>query len=154
MLFLLFQIGKDRYGLEASQITEVVPLVRLKRIPRAFPGIAGIFNYHGILVPVIDLSELALGCASETCLSTRIIVVNYQAHTKKGHVLGLMAERATEAIQLDPKTFSDLNVEVPDAPYLGPVARDAHGLIQWIEIKKLMPDALRDRLFQEIGEYV
>ena len=31
MLFLLFQLGRDRYALEASRVVEVVPLLVLQR---------------------------------------------------------------------------------------------------------------------------
>ena len=154
MLFLLFQIGKDRYGLEASQVVEVVPLVTLKKVPPAPPGIAGILNYHGVLVPVIDLSEMTTGKLSAPRLSTRIILVNYPIDAEEKHILGLMAEQATETIQLDPAVFSDPGIDVPEAPYLGPVARNARGLIQRIEVKKLIPDALRDRLFCQTEECV
>jgi len=47
MLFLLFQLGQDRYALEASRVIEVLPLVSLKRIPQAPRGVAGLFNYRG-----------------------------------------------------------------------------------------------------------
>ena len=61
MLFLLFQMGEDRYAIEATQVLEVLPLVNFKRIPGAPSSMAGVFNYHGTPVPLIDLSELALG---------------------------------------------------------------------------------------------
>jgi chemotaxis-related protein WspB len=153
MLFLLLQIGKDRYGLEANQVVEVVPLVSLKKIPRAQRGVAGIFNYHGTLVPVIDLSEVALGRASALQLSTRLILVNYPFGAGQKQVLGLMAENVTEAIQLDPAAFGDPGVDVPEAPYLGPVTRDRRGLIQRIDIEKLLPEDLRDQLFRQTREY-
>lgn len=153
MLFLLFQIGKDRYGLEASQIVEILPLVTLKEIPQAPRGVAGIFNYHGVLVPVIDLSELTTGHLSAARLSTRLILVDYPIDAEKPHVLGLMAEMATETVRLDPTAFNDVGIDVPEAPFLGPVAKDARGLIQRIEVKQLLPDALRDRLFRQTEEH-
>jgi len=153
MLFLLFQIGKDRYGLEASHVVEVVPWVDLKKIPQALAGVAGIFNYHGALVPVLDLSELAAGQSSARHLSTRIILVNYPFNTKENHVLGLIAEQATETAQFDVAAFDDPGVDAPKAPYLGPVAKDRRGLIQWIEVTKLLPKALRDRLFRATEEW-
>ena len=64
MLFLLLEIGSDRYALEADRIVEVLPLVAMKGIPHAARGVAGAFDYHGTAVPVIDLSELALGRAA------------------------------------------------------------------------------------------
>ena len=74
MLFFYVQTGSDRYALEAERITEVLPLVGLKKSIRAPPGIAGMLNYHGEFVPVIDLSELALGRPAPPRLSTRIIL--------------------------------------------------------------------------------
>ncbi len=61
MLFLLLQIGEDRYGMEADRVVEVIPPVRLKELPQAPRGVAGIFDYHGQLVPVLDLSDLSIG---------------------------------------------------------------------------------------------
>src|SRR6266403_5966949 len=81
MLFLLFQLGNDRYALEAKRVVEVVPLLALKRIPQAPRGVAGIFNYRGRPVPAVDLSELALGQPANERLSTRIIIIHYQDAT-------------------------------------------------------------------------
>jgi chemotaxis-related protein WspB len=58
MLFLIFQLGTDRYAIEAAQVAEVLPLVNTKNIPRAPLGVIGVFDYHGTPVPLIDLSEL------------------------------------------------------------------------------------------------
>ena len=38
MLFLLFQLGNDRYALDASRVVEVLPLVELKHLPLAPRG--------------------------------------------------------------------------------------------------------------------
>ena len=35
MLFLLFELGKDRYALDVRQIAAVLPLVGIKQIPKA-----------------------------------------------------------------------------------------------------------------------
>ena len=61
MLFLQFQIGSDRYALEASRVVEVIPLLGLKKIPHAPRGVAGMFNYRGEVVPALDLTALTSG---------------------------------------------------------------------------------------------
>src|SRR5580692_2688337 len=81
VLFLLFQLGHDRYALEASRVLEVLPLLELKKLPGAPRGVAGIFNYRGRPVPAVDLSEMTLGRPASERLSTRIIVVNYPDET-------------------------------------------------------------------------
>jgi chemotaxis-related protein WspB len=149
MLFLLFQLGKDRYALEASQVVEVLPLLNFKKIPRAPPGVAGAFNYRGAPVPVIDLSELTIGNPSRQRLSTRIVLVNYPLESGGRRILGLIAEHATETIHLEPTDFLSSGVTVDEATYLGPVAKDERGLIQRIEVKKLLTESVRGLLFRE-----
>jgi chemotaxis-related protein WspB len=152
MLFLLLQLGQDRYALEASEVVEVLPLLNFKKILRAPPGVAGAFNYHGTPVPVIDLSELTIGIPSRQRLSTRLVLVNYPLESGGRRILGLIAEHATETVRLEPTDFLNAGVTVDEAPYLGPVAKDERGLIQWIEAKKLLSESVRGLLFRESVE--
>ncbi|HXD01353.1 MAG TPA: chemotaxis protein CheW, partial [Verrucomicrobiae bacterium] len=132
MLFLLFQLGKDRYALQASRVLEVLPLVELRKIPDAPKGVAGIFNYRGRPVPAVDLSELTLGQPSDPRLSTRIVVINYPDEQGVLHPLGLIAEHATELIERDERQFLEPGHKLGGAPYLGPVLMDKRGVIQWV----------------------
>ena len=149
MLFLLFQLGDDRYALNASQVAEVLPLVSLKQIPQTPPAVAGIFDFRGNPVPVIDLSQMALGRPAQHRLSTRIILVNYPDSHGEKHFLGLIAERVTETMRGEPSDFVASGVDNDAAPYLGPVATDSRGVIQWVEVGQLLTPALRDLLFKQ-----
>src|SRR5690349_12976794 len=130
MLFLLFQLGKDRYALKALRIVEVLSLVELKRLPQAPKGVAGIFNYHGQPVPVIDMSELTLGCSAAERLSTRLILVHHPDSHGRNRLLGIIAEHVTQTVRLESHQFRDTGVQIGAAPYLGPVLMDALGPIQ------------------------
>ena len=147
MLFLLFQVGDERYAIQASRVAEVVPLLALQKLPQAPKGIAGIFNYRGRPVPALDLSELALGRPAIERLSTRIIIVNYGEAPGPARLLGLVAEQATEMLRKDPTDFVDPGVKLGLAPYLGPVLMDTRGPIHWINEQLLLPAAVRDLLF-------
>jgi chemotaxis-related protein WspB len=149
MLFLLFQLGKDHYALDAGQVAEVLPLVHIKRIPQTPRGVAGAVNYRGAPVPVIDLSELMLGRPAQKCLSTRVILVHYPDESGEKHLLGLIAERTIETLRRDPADFVASGVTNDGALYLGPMATDARGLIQWIEVHKLLPASVREVLFRQ-----
>jgi len=149
MLFLQFQLGKDRYALDSSQVVEVLPLLGIKQIPQAPAGVAGAFNYRGEPVPVIDLSQLALGRPARLHMSTRVIIVRHPDGDGAQHLLGLIAEKTTQTLRRDPKDFTDSGVGNDAAPYLGPVATDAEGLIQWIEVSKLLPASVREILFKQ-----
>jgi chemotaxis-related protein WspB len=147
MLFLKFQIGPEAYVLDTAPIVEVLPLVSIRRIPRTPAGVAGLFNYRGKSVPVIDLSELTLGRAARRHISTRLIVLRYGVH-----LLGLIVEQATETIQREPADFSASGIASGATPYLGPVTQHAGRLVQWIEVDKLLPASVSHVLFRQAEE--
>ena len=149
MLFLIFELGNDRYALDVRQIAEVLPLVSFKQVPRAPQAMNGLFNYRGAPVPVIDLTQLTLGRPSARRLSTRLVLVHYPADTGQTHLLGLVAERATQTARHEASDFVASGVTNTGAPYLGPVVTDARGLLQWIDVRTLLPPSFRDMLFKE-----
>ena len=149
MLFLIFELGNDRYALDVRQIAEVLPLVSFKQVPRAPQAMNGLFNYRGAPVPVIDLTQLTLGRPSARRLSTRLVLVHYPDHTGQTHLLGLVAERATQTARHEASDFVASGVTNTGAPYLGPVVTDARGLLQWIDVRTLLPPSFRDMLFKE-----
>jgi chemotaxis-related protein WspB len=152
MLFLTFQLGTDRYAIDAADVIEVLPLVHSKHIPHAPPGVAGIFDYHGAPVPLIDLAELALGKPSRRWMSTRIVLINYRQGSGESQLIGLLAEHATETLRRPEEDFKDSGLAVPGAPYLGPVLIDASGIVQRIEIRKVLSEAICSHLYAEPAE--
>ncbi len=147
MLFLLFQIGRERYALETANILEVVPLLTVKQLPGAPPGVAGIINYRGRPVPVLDLSEVLAGRVAEARFSTRIVMVRMQDEHRGTQCLGLIVENATSVLQQRAESFVNPGVNLLAAPYLGPVLMDERGSIQWIHEQRLLPDVVKERLF-------
>ena len=152
MLFVQFTLDQDRYVLDSSQIERMLPLAPLKIMPGAPAWVAGIFEYEGAPVPVIDLAALALGRHSHDRLSTRLALV-YYPHKSGADVemrrLGILLERATRTISFDASAFSPAGIEAADARYLGPLARDAEGLVQWVRIEHLLPEHVQAQLFTE-----
>ncbi len=147
MLFILFQLGNDRYALEAGRVVEVVPLLGLVPIPEAPQGVAGIFNYRGRPVPAVDLGALTLGRPASERFSTRIIIVNYPDSHGSNQLLGLIAEHATEVVRRHAKDFIDPGVKLGTAPYLGPMLMDGANAIRLFNEQRLLPEPVRHLLF-------
>lgn len=151
MLFVLFQAGHDRFALQAAHVVEIVPLLNLKKIHHAPRGVAGLFNYRGRPVPAVDLCELTTDQPAAERLSTRIIIVRYPDAAGTEHLLGLIAEQATELLRKEDADFTDPNVRIDSAPYLGPVIMDGQGSVQWVFEQRLLSDSVRDMLFAEMA---
>ena len=150
MLFLVFQAGGNWYALDASQAVEILPLVCWNPLPGAPAGVAGVFNYRGTPVPLIDLTERITQKASRAWMSTRIIVVSQGTELGNGtKLLGLLAEQVTETLRLSEDDFRHAAVAGSNAPYLGRIAVRPSGMIQRIEVRNLLPADVQKGLFQE-----
>jgi chemotaxis-related protein WspB len=147
-LFLLFRIGEERYALEAIEIAEILPRVKLKAIAQAPRWVAGIFAHRGEIVPVIDISALNSGEPAEARTSTRMVLVHYRHDDlHPAQLLGLILEQATETLRCPASDFKEYGLENRLAPWLGPVREDARGLLQWINVQELLSEPVRELLY-------
>lgn len=149
-LYLVIRLGADRYAIESSLVEEVVSLVRLKALPGAPAGVAGVMNYRSDAVPVIDLNFVALGEPTGQRIATRIVVVRYVPDSveRSPELLGLLVPEATETRRIDPDQFVDAGMATDGAAYLGPVLTTPDGVIQHVAIDALLTPELCDALFR------
>lgn len=147
MLMLLFQLGNNRYAIPAATVVEVAPQVELDVIAEVPDSICGLFNYRGLHVPVIDLCKLVNNTPCSNSFTSRIILVDYPLADGTQRVLGLLAERVTETIDIDDDSFSSTGVATEQAPFLGHAAHCEPGLVQRITVNELLPETIQSQLF-------
>ena len=152
MLFLQFELDGERYALDAAAIVQVLAYTQARALPGTPAWIAGVIEHGGAPVPVIDVSRLALGRAARALRSTRLVLVRYRSgvspHIEETeHLLGLILERATRTQRIERERFADSGVATPHARWLGPVASDAEGLVQWVDVEQMLDDETRALLF-------
>jgi len=148
MLMLLFHIGEGRYAMDCGHVIEVVPRVNLKPIAQAPEYVAGMLNYRGIPVPVVDLCHLQEGNPCGSSLHTRIIVCDYTSKNGQSHKFGLIAERVTETIHRDSSDFVDSGMRVDEIPYLGGVMTEENVVTQQL-IVDILAAVIEEVLFSE-----
>ncbi|WP_287810045.1 chemotaxis protein CheW [Pseudomonas sp.] len=147
-LFLVFRVGDQRFALAATDIGEVLPCVALKPVPQAPAWVAGIFAHRGRIVPVVDVGQLMFGTPASQRTSTRLVLVHYHTGPGQGNQrLGLVLEHATQTLRCPAQDFRPYGVSNREAPYLGPVREDEHGLLQWVGVQDLLDERVRDLLF-------
>ena len=147
MLWITFKAGQLRYALEARKIIAIVPLAMLRACAGAPPYIAGLFNFRGAPVPVVDLGRLTGGVPCSAYLSTRIILAPYAAQDGRQRTIGLLAESVTETLDKQASDFTDSGLATPGTPYLGQLAMSASGFIQQVVVEHLLPKELEGMLF-------
>jgi chemotaxis-related protein WspB len=154
MLMLLFCVSKDLYAIDSSCVVEVIPRVSLRKVHHVPEYVAGLFNYRGKIVPVIDLCHLIRGSSSSFCLSTRIIMVSYPRQNHEYQYLGLIAERITETLNRAETDFVDSGIRIKEAPYLGGMLMDDRGIIQRIHLEQLFADVENTYLLTAGESYI
>ena len=147
MLRLLFQLGNSRYAIPAREVVEVTPRVRLEPLANTPDYVAGLLNYRGEHVPVIDLCQLINNERCRNSLTTRIILVPFSGANGATGTLGLLAEAVTETLWIEESAFADTGVTVDTAPYLGRAAHSSQGMVRSINVADLLPHQLRTQLF-------
>ncbi len=147
MLLLIFELEGGRYAIETSQIAEIVPLVKLKKIPLAPDYVAGLMNYRGKPVPVVDLRYLAEGKQSVEKFSTRIILLNYQINQTREAILGLIAEQITETIKSTLSAPLSPGNIVDDYLLRNDSKNDGCEMIRWFDFNHMLPAHEIDMLF-------
>jgi chemotaxis-related protein WspB len=160
MLLLTFTVGANRYAVDVTTVVEVVPRVELQLIPHAPAFLAGLLDYRGKVVPVIDLGLLLDVGPCRDCLSTRIILVYDSPDDQNGwnqdrgasreearaaranpkpapNLLGLVAEHVSDLTKVRPEQIVPAPVRLPQTPYLGPIVQTDQGIVQLIVVEKI-----------------
>jgi chemotaxis-related protein WspB len=65
------------------------------------------------------------------------------------HLLGLIVEGATQTRRIALEQFADTGVATPHARWLGPVANDGHGFVQWVQVRHMLTDEVKALLFAQ-----
>lgn len=153
MLVLLFYLGDVMYSIRCDKVREIAPMVNLKELPHAPDYFAGLFNYRGMIVPVIDLRRLIQHQSCDIRLSTRIILLDYVKPDNTPAIFGIMAERVTEAVMKPLDALISSGITMANMPYLGSLLVDGNTMVQYIAVEAL-PGALNLSPAVEIAEAI
>lgn len=138
VLLLLFSAGGPLYAMESKDVVEVIPRVSLRPAVHLPSYVSGLFNYRGVVVPVIDLCFLIQNRPSGQNLSSRIIMVTSGDNNEKDHYIGLLAEGVTDTISRPLSAFHDTGLSSGSKPYLGGMTLDERGMVQILHLKILL----------------
>ncbi len=145
MICLRFKISNSFYGLDCTDIIEVVPRIGMTAIVGAPDYVPGYFNYRGKIVPVADVSMLVAGQAAPERLSSRIAIVRFGAE----RCLGLLLEGATEVIVVDDAAITTAQSSgiLTEADFMGRIIVAGGETMQLIKVMELLPEEVRNTVF-------
>ncbi len=133
---VVFKIGDEEFGVEISQVREIVKLIDITRMPKAPQFIEGVVNLRGQIITVIDLAKrLDLPSAGRTD-ATRIMVVEVSNNT-----VGMIVDSVSEVLRLSVDDIEDtpslIETEVHER-YLRGVGKNSGRLLILLDLNEVL----------------
>lgn len=133
---VVFTIGAEEFGVDISQVREIVRLVQITYLPKAPVFIEGVVNLRGQVLAVIDLAK-RLGLSSQgRGETTRIIVVEVGENT-----VGMIVDSVSEVLRLSSDSVDEVpslvDTEVPEH-YIKGVGKLQDRLLVLLDLNKIL----------------
>jgi purine-binding chemotaxis protein CheW len=135
---IVFNLGEERYGVEISQVKEIILPTQITRIPNVPSYVEGVLNLRGQIAAIINLRKSLGKEPKKNDENTRIIVIELNNAT-----VGMMVDSVSEV-----KYLSSQNIEeIPrflalkdDSKFLKGVGKLEDGLLTLMDLKELFSE--------------
>jgi purine-binding chemotaxis protein CheW len=97
-----FTVGDEDYGIELSQVKEVIRTRRVTWLPKAPACVRGIINLRGEVIPIVDLRDRFGLKQAEQTAATRVIVVEVEERR-----VGIVVDSASQVARIPVDQFDD-----------------------------------------------
>jgi chemotaxis-related protein WspB len=126
----------NRFALDARQVVEVVPRIRLQVVAGAPAWLAGACIYRGAVTPVVDLARLVHGTPCPNRWSSRVVLVRFD---DSGSTLqfGLIVEKVVIG-QLEVATGTKASAVAAGMAQWGSVLLDDDGMFHLLDLTRLL----------------
>lgn len=135
---VVFLLGSEEYAVEIARVQEIIRYAPPRPVSGARPGVEGLINLRGKLIPVVDLRGM-LGAAGERSDASKIVVVEIGDST-----LGMEVDDVSEVLTVD----SSICEAAPE----GTTATSADVIDAVVKLEtRLLVVLDLDRLFDRLG---
>ncbi len=110
---VVFSLGKEEFGVDITQVREILKIPRITSIPNSPAFIEGVINLRGQIATVMDLRKRLEVGVSELSDDARIIIVEVE-DTTIGMIVGSVSEvlrLSTKDIDPAPSIATDVEAE-------------------------------------------
>ncbi len=131
-----FTVGEEQFAVDILNVQEINRMMDLTQVPQSPPGVEGIINLRGRIIPVMSLRKRFGLAKGETTETTRIVVVDIA-----GHTVGFIVDSVQEVLRIG---SSIIEATPPissgiDASYVSGVARLENSLLILLDLHNLLP---------------
>lgn len=141
---IVFKLGEERYGVDISQVREIIRPTQITRIPNAPDFVEGVINLRGQITTIVNLRKRFGMPPKPIDNDTRIIVVEYNSA-----VIGMMVDTVNEVKYLSQKDIEALPSIITsrnEAKFLKGVGKLPDGLLILIDLNKVLNEGEVEKL--------
>lgn len=110
---VVFAVGDEEFGVDISQVREIVRLAQITYLPKAPAFIEGVMNLRGQIIAVTDLAKRLGISAKPRGEATRTIIVEVGNNT-----VGMIVDSVSEVLRLSGEHVEEvpslIDTEVPE----------------------------------------
>ena len=144
---VVFKLGGEEYGVEISQVREIIRKRQITPMPRQPAYVEGILNVRGTIIPVVNLKK-RFGLQGDANSQPHTIIVE-----SGDGLVGLLVESVKEVIRVQedhihppPRVSTGV-----DSAYLRGVCRVDERLLIYLDVEKVVIDSPTASLFESRG---
>lgn len=135
---VVFDLNEEAYGVDISQVREIIRMQEITRVPRAPEFIEGIINLRGKVIPVVDLRARFSMPETERTDEHRIVVVDVE-----GQDIGMVVDAVKEVSRIPSSSIEPPSsvITTNDSEYLTGIVKTDEKLIILLDIAKVISNS-------------
>lgn len=138
---ITFDLAEERYGVEVSQVREILRINQIFPVPGAPDYVVGITNIRGSVVTIIDGRRRFNLAPTEYTELARMVVLE-----ANDEIAAVVVDSVSDVIDV-PRSHVESNPKMnarDDSPYISGVVTDDKGLIILLKVETFITDDLAD----------
>jgi purine-binding chemotaxis protein CheW len=144
-----FGLGSQTYALPIAPVRQIIEMVTITPLPQINHTVAGVINFHGTLVPVINLRRHLSMDDAPLQLHTPIILVNISER-----LVGLIVDQVLDVLERTADQIIDPNNLLPegmgDIPLLQGLIHYQDGSILILNLEQLFKSSQTRSLLEAV----
>jgi len=133
--FVTFRVGEEQFAVDILAVREINRLTAITQAPQSPPGVQGMINLRGRIVPVIDLRQRFGLPAHQASSASRIMVVDVD-----GRTIGFTVDRVDEVLRVDRSVVEPTPADITGgkSQYLAGIGKLPDRLVILLDLNKLL----------------
>ena len=129
---VLFSLDQPRYALPVSDVVKVERAVEITPVPKAPPSVSGVIDFHGDIIPVLDLRKLLGLPPREIHLEDQFIITRTSQR-----LVVLVADSVAGVYDHDENDGRAAGGPFPFTEHLSGIAAMEHGIVLITDLENL-----------------